>query len=161
MQASGEIAKVKTAAPRSKMENEIEERKPIQEVVDRKDLAALWAIAVLFSLLCILVGLAWQPIHYEIIPRRDRDPEEAMTQNSQNQVLVDALNQERVTYDPRTMGKIIAPRPFFEVLFYDFLRILLVPTLPILAIGLLIRKTLLESKKRRGPGRTENRSDPA
>jgi hypothetical protein len=161
MQASGEIAKVKTAAPRNGMESEIEERKPIREIIDRKDLAALWAIAVLFSLLCILVGLAWQPVHYEIIPSRDRDPEEAMTQNSQNQVLADALNQERVKYDSETMGKIIASRPFFEVLFFDFLRILLVPTLPILAIGSLIRKTLLESKKRRAPGRPENRSDPA
>jgi hypothetical protein len=161
MQVSGEIAKVKTAAPQGGIESGIEERKPIREIIDRKDLAALWAIAVLFSLLCILVGLAWQPVHFEIIPSHDRDPEEAMSQNSQNQVLADTLNQERVTYDPETMGKIIAPRPLSEVLFFDFLRILLVPTLPILAIGSLIRKTLLESKRRRAPGRPEGRPDPA
>jgi len=116
-------------------------------IVDQRDSAALWAIVILLSLICTLVGLAWQPIHYEIIPSGDPDPMEAMTQNQQNQELANAINHERLRFDPDTMKKIIAPRPLSEVFFLDLARILLFPTLPTLAIAIMIRKTLTAGKE--------------
>jgi hypothetical protein len=137
MQATEELVETKTKGQGDALDR--------TGMIDRKDLGALWAIVVLFSLLCTLVGLSWQPIHYDIIPSRERDPVEARAQDMQNQALVDALNQERLTYDPTTMGKIIAPRPLSEVFFLDLARILLFPTLPLLAIAAILRKTLSKS----------------
>jgi len=115
-------------------------------LIDQKDFAALWAMTILFSLLCTLVGLAWQPIHFEIIPSRERDRIEAIAQDQQNQELANLLNQERTQFDPATMGKIIAPRSFSEVLFVDLARVLLFPTFPTLAFAIMIRKTLLADR---------------
>lgn len=116
------------------------------EGIERKDLGGLWAIVVLFSLLCTLVGLAWEPVRYELIPSSESDPMEAMVQNRQNQLLVDVLNQQKITFDPLSMGKIIAPRPFWEVFLLDVARVLLFPTIPIVAFATLIHKTLRETK---------------
>jgi hypothetical protein len=138
VQASGELVEAKTKVEGDQLQT--------KGIIDRKDLGALWAIVVLFSLLCTLIGLAWQPVHYEIIPSRERDPVEARAQDSQNQALVEALNQERVRYDPETMKRIVAPRPLSEVFFLDLTRILLFPTFPLLAIAAMLRKTLRESK---------------
>ena len=136
MEASNELVKGKSESAREG-----------SGVVDQRDFAALWAIVVLLSLICTLVGLAWQPVHYEIIPSADPDPMEAMAQNQQNQELVNAINQERLRFDPDTMKKIIAPRPLSEVFFLDLARIILFPTIPTLAIAIMLRKTLAAGKE--------------
>lgn len=126
--------------------NKAEGEAAVGRATDQKDLGALWAITILFSLLCTLVGLTWVPVHYDLIPSREADPLERRTQDLQNQLLIDALNQGKVTFDSRSMSKVAAPRPFYEVFLLDLTRILLFPTFPLLAIASMVRKTLREAR---------------
>ena len=116
-----------------------------QPVVDKKDLAALWAVGVLFALLLSLVGFIWEPAHYESIPSTSVDPMEAQIENSQNNTVADALNEGKIAYDP-SMKKLVRLRPSYQIFFVDLVRLLLFPTAPIVIIGLLIRKTARQSK---------------
>lgn len=117
------------------------------QVTDQKDLAALWAVGVLFSILLSLAGLSWSPARYEAKVSNSVDPMEAQIENGQNRTVADAINDGRIEYHP-TMEKLVKERPFVQLVFIDLVRILLFPTAPLLIISLLIRKTIRESKKK-------------
>lgn len=119
-----------------------------ENIVDKKDLAALWAVGILVALLLALAGFAWTPAHYEAIPSKSVDPMEARIENSQNKMVSDALNEGKIEYHD-SMQKLVKLRPFYQLFFVDLSKVLLFPTLPILIIGLLIRKTGRQSKEPR------------
>ncbi len=119
---------------------------PKREVADQKDLAALWAVGILFSLLLSFAGLSWSPARYEARVSNSIEPMEAQIENSQNRTVADAINDGRIEYHP-TMEKLVKKQPFLQLVFIDLVRIFLFPTAPLLIISLLIRKTIRESKK--------------
>lgn len=115
-----------------------------QPVIDKKDLAALWAVGLLFALILSLIGFTWEPAHYEPIPSGSVDPLEANIENGQNKMVSDALNDRKIAYDP-TMQKLVRPRPSYQIFFVDLIRVLFFPTAPIVIVGLLLRKTARRS----------------
>lgn len=121
-------------------------RREVQEPInDQKDLAALWAVGVLFSILLSLAGISWSPARYEARISNSVDPTEAQIENSQNRTVAEAINDGRIEYHP-TMEKLVKERPFFQRVFIDLIRVLLFPTAPLLIIGLLVRKTIRKAK---------------
>ncbi|MFQ5949323.1 MAG: hypothetical protein ACE5J1_01390 [Nitrospiria bacterium] len=118
------------------------------KVVDEKDLAALWAIGILLSLILSLAGIYWEPPRYEARQSTSVDPTEARVENSQNKLVADALNEGKIEYDP-VMEKLVKLRPAPVRFFIDLFRLLLFPTAPIVIIGLLIRKSILYSREKR------------
>ena len=121
-----------------------------EEVADQKDLAALWAVGVLFSLLISFAGLSWSPARYEARVSNSLDPMEAQIENSQNRTVAEAINDGKIEYHP-TMEKLVKERPFYQLVFVDLIRLLLFPTAPIVIVCLLIRKTIREAKKPKSP----------
>lgn len=119
-----------------------------QEVADQKDLAALWAVGVLFSLLLALAGLSWNPARYEARKSSSVDPMEAQIENSQNRTVADAINDGKIEYHP-TMGKLVRERPFLQLFVTDMAHLLLYPTAPIVIVSLLIRRTVRQARKRK------------
>ena len=117
-----------------------------QPVADQKDLAALWAVGLLFSLLLSLVGFSWSPARYEARISNSVDPMEAQIENGQNRTVADAINEGKIEFHP-TMEKLVKKRPLYQLAFIDLAHLLLYPTGPILIIGLLIRKTVRQLKK--------------
>jgi len=141
------------------MQDRVQEQAPLQmashpqegikqEVADQKDLAALWAVGVLFSLLLALAGLSWNPARYEARNSSSVDPMEAQIENSQNRTVADAINEGKIEYHP-SMEKLVQKRPFFQLVVTDMSHLLLYPTAPIVIIGLLIRKTVRQTRKRK------------
>jgi hypothetical protein len=114
-------------------------------IVDKKDLAAVWAVGVLFALLLSLVGFAWEPAFYEPLSSSSVDPMEARIENSQNKTVSDALNEKKIQYDP-SMAKLVRLRPWYLLFLVDFARLILFPVSPILIIGFLLRKTAQQAK---------------
>jgi hypothetical protein len=139
------------------MQDRAEEQVPLQmaahsdrelnrPVTDQKDLAALWAIGILFSLLLSLVGFSWSPARYEAKTSNSVDPMEAQIENSQNRTVAEAINEGKIEFHP-TMEKLVRKRPLYELAFIDLAHLLLFPTGPILIVSFLIRKTVRQTKK--------------
>ena len=116
-----------------------------QKVVDQKDLAALWAIGILVSLLLSLAGSFWNPPAYEARQSTSVDETEARVENSQNQLVADALNKGDIEYD-YTMEKLVKSRPAFLDFLVTVARLLLFPCGPIIIIGRLLIISLRQSK---------------
>jgi len=123
------------------------------KITDEKDLAALWAIGILFSLILSLAGYSWNPPRYEARLSSSVDTTEARVENSQNKLVTDALNRGQIDFDP-SMDKLVKLRfaPVRHSL--DLVRLLLFPTGPILIIVILIRKTVLFSKAKKSAKET-------
>ncbi len=119
---------------------------PSEEFIDRKDLAVLWAVGILVSLLLSLGAFVWQPDLYEALQSTSLDETEARVENSQNQLVVDALNKQQIEYHI-SMKTAVKLKPVYIRLPSDLLRLLLFPTAPIVIIGLLIRKSKRFSKQ--------------
>ena len=117
-----------------------------EAVVEKQDLGALWAVGVVLSLILTLAGYAWNPARYEAVVSNSVDPTEAQVENGQNKIVADALNQGKVQYD-KNMAKLVRLRPAHEIFFIDIVKVLLFPTAPILIIGMLIRKSIQQSKE--------------
>jgi hypothetical protein len=141
------------------MQDRVQEQAPLQmashtreeikqEAADQKDLAALWAVGVLFSLLLALAGLSWSPARYEARTSSSVDPMEAQIENSQNRTVADAINEGKIEYHP-AMEKLVRERPLVQLVVIDLIRLLLFPTAPIVIVSLLIRKTVRQAKKRK------------
>ncbi|MGB3940943.1 MAG: hypothetical protein WBK96_05570 [Candidatus Manganitrophaceae bacterium] len=131
------------------MEDRIEQQidLPTREaVVEKKDLGALWAIGIVLSLLFTLIAFVWNPPLYEPLASRSLDTTEAQIENNQNKMVADALNDGRIQYHS-SMEKLVRLRTGFSVFFIDFVKVLLFPTLPIVMVGLLIRKTIRQAKE--------------
>ncbi len=114
-------------------------------IVDQKDLAALWAIGILVSLLISFAGASWNPTSYEARQSTSLDPTEARVENSQNQLVSDALNALEIEYDS-TMEKLVKLQPLYLRVLKDITRLILFPSGPIVIIGLLMRKTYRYAK---------------
>ncbi len=130
-----------------------EETKP--KITDEKDLAALWAIGILFSLILSLAGSFWNPPLYEARQSTSVDATEARVENSQNQLVTDALNDRKIEYDP-SMDTLVKLRPAPIRFSVDLIRLLLYPTVPIIIIGLLIRKSVLFVKTKKPKNDTDH-----
>jgi hypothetical protein len=115
-------------------------------IADQKDLAALWAVGILFSLILSLVGFSWNPARYEAKVSNSVDPMEAQIENSQNRTVADAINEGKIEYHS-AMEKLVKKRPLYELAFIDLAHLLVFPTGPILIISLLIRKTIRQIRK--------------
>lgn len=126
-----------------------EKEEPQTGVTDRKDLPALWAIGILVSLLLSFVGNIWNPPSYEARQSTSLDETEAMVENTQNQLVSDALNDGTIPEYDRTMEKLVKLRPWYIRTFNDIFRLILFPSAPIVIIGLLILKSLPKPKVRR------------
>lgn len=116
-----------------------------RKVIDQKDLAALWAIGILVSLLLSLAGSFWNPPRYEARQSTSVDETEARVENSQNQLVANALNKGEIEYD-YTMEKLVKPRPAYVDFFVTVARLILFPCGPIVIIGRLIFMSLQQSK---------------
>lgn len=118
------------------------------EIIDHKDLAVLWAIGILVSLLFSLVGTSWNPDRYDAIQSGAVDETEAMVENSQNQLVATALNNREIEYHP-SMDKLVQLKPGYARVFVDLVRLILFPSGPITIIGLLIKRSFQHSKQKR------------
>jgi hypothetical protein len=117
-----------------------------EELIDNKDLAVLWAVGILVSLLLSLGAFVWNPDQYEALQSTSLDETEARVENSQNQLVVDALNSTQLEYHV-SMETAVKLKPAYIRLPSDVLRLMLFPTAPIAIIGLLIRKSMRFSKQ--------------
>ncbi len=106
----------------------------------RKDISGSRVIGTVLSVIFSLAGIFWQPDRYTAVPSNSVDPAEAAIENRENRLLETALNEGKVLYHER-MGKIVRPRPALFLFFVDMIRLLLFPTLPIIIVGTLVRKT--------------------
>jgi len=122
------------------------EKSSSETFIDRKDLAVLWAVGILVSLLLSLGAFVWQPGLYEALQSTSLDETEARVENSQNQMVVEALNTQQIEFHV-SMKNAVKLKPIYIRLPTDLLRLLLFPTAPIAIIGLLIRKSILFSKQ--------------
>lgn len=121
--------------------------KPLdQGGIDKKDLAAVWSVGLLLSLLMSVVGLSWNPARYEARLSNSVDQTEAQVENNQNKMVADALNVGKIQYHP-TMEKLVQPISTSQTFFVDIFKVLLFPTVPVIIVGMLIRKTIQQSKK--------------
>lgn len=117
-----------------------------EAIVEKKDLGALWAVGVVLALILSLAGFAWNPPRYEPVESGSVDPTEAQIENNQNKMVSDALNDGKIEYHP-TMAKLVRLRAGYYLFFTDLVKVLLFPTLPISILGLLIRKTIEQSRE--------------
>lgn len=122
-------------------------REPSKEIIDQKDLAVLWAIGILVSLILSLAGTAWNPAQYDAIQSASLDATEARVENSQNQMVANALNEGQIEYDP-SMDKLVKLKPAYVLFLVDLARLILFPCGPIVIIGLLIKKSVAHSKQK-------------
>lgn len=131
---------------------ENEGRSPREEtqavIVDQRDLAVLWAIGILVSLLLSFAGASWEPAMYEARQSTSLDQTEARVENSQNQLVSDALNDHVIEYDD-DMVKLVQLRPLYLRVFFDLARLALFPSGPLLIIGLLLLKSVRQYKAHR------------
>lgn len=132
--------------------NETTPNAPSEGIIDQKDLAVLWAIGILVSLLISLVGTSWNPDRYDAIQSGAVDETEAMVENSQNHLVATALNNGEIDYHP-SMDKLVQFKPAYVRAFVDFIRLVLYPCGPIVIIGLLIKKSFQHSKQNRAKNR--------
>jgi len=107
----------------------------------RRDLIGQWVLGVLTSAILMIVGYLWQPARYQAIPSNSLNVMEAQIENRENKLLEQALNTGQISYNPG-MARIIRPYPLYRQIFLDMIRILISPTLPMLILGLLIRRTI-------------------
>ncbi len=119
-----------------------------RQIVDQKDLAVLWAIGILVSLLLSFAGASWEPARYEARQSTSVDPTESRVENSQNQMVADALNDGTIEYDP-SMDALVQSKPIYYTVFFDVIRLSLFPTGPLVIIGLLLRKSVQQYKARK------------
>ncbi len=117
-----------------------------EEIIDYKDLAVLWAVGILVSLLLSLGAFVWHPDLYETLQSTSLDETESRVENSQNQMVADALNGGQIEYHI-SMKTAVKLKPIYIRLPADLLRLLFFPTAPIAIIGLLIRKSIRQSKQ--------------
>ncbi len=117
-------------------------------MIDQRDLAVLWAIGILVSLLLSFAGASWEPAMYEARQSTSLDPTEARVENSQNQLVSDALNDHVIEYED-DMVKLVQLKPFYVIAFFDLARLTLFPSGPMLIIGLLVLKSIRQYKARR------------
>ncbi|HIL34864.1 MAG: hypothetical protein ABGX83_04920 [Nitrospira sp.] len=135
------------------------EQSPSEEtgskITDEKDLAALWAIGILISLILSLAGYFWNPPRYEARQSTSVDATEARVENSQNKLVTDALNSGQIEYDP-SMDKLIKLRfaPIRHTL--DLVKLLLFPTVPIIIIVLLVRRSISFAKAKKSKKETNH-----
>ncbi len=121
----------------------------VQETyIDHKDLAVLWAVGVLVSLLISLAGTMWNPSSYDAIQSTAVDETEARVENSQNQLVANALNNGEIEYH-FSMDKLVKLKPGYVRFSVDLVRLILFPCGPIVILGLLIRKSIQHSKQKR------------
>lgn len=118
-----------------------------QDIIDHKDLAVLWAIGILVSLIISLVGTSWNPHQYDAIQSTSLDETEARVENSQNQLVANALNKREIEYHV-SMEKLVKLKPIYVLLFVDLVRLILFPCGPIIIIGLIIKKSFQHSKQK-------------
>lgn len=118
------------------------------QIVDQRDLAVLWAIGILVSLLLSFAGANWQPARYEARQSESVDATEARVENSQNKMVTDALNHGDIEYND-SMDALVMLKPVYVIIFYDFARLSLFPTGPLLILGLLFRRSMLQMKARK------------
>ena len=119
---------------------------PPAEIVEQRDLAALWAVGILVSLLLALTGSFWNPPRYEARQSTSLDPTEARVENSQNQLVADALNKGEIEYH-YSMEKLVKTQPIHIEYMITMIRLLLFPCGPIVIIGLLLRKTVRQLRR--------------
>jgi hypothetical protein len=92
----------------------------------------------------ILGGLVWQPDRYRALESPSLDPAEVRIENEQNRAVAQALNSGRVKYHP-AMEKLAQPKSSGWLFGVDLIRTLMLSVIPIVAIGLLIRKRIKKS----------------
>ncbi len=109
--------------------------------------AFLWCGGLLLAVACVAVGLVWNPDRYQAVQSDRPDPVEAGIENEQNVIVVHALNTGRIRYHP-SMEKLARPRPRLWIFGVDLARTLLLSTLPVVIMGLVIRKILRARRKR-------------
>lgn len=141
MQESVEIKSEKSALASSHEEAQA-------GIIDQRDLAVLWAIGILVSLLLSFAGASWQPAMYEARQSTSLDATEARVENSQNQLVSDALNDHVFEYED-DMVTLVQLKPFYVIAFFDLLRLTLFPSGPMLIMGLLVLKSIRQYKARR------------
>lgn len=117
-------------------------------IVDQRDLAVLWAIGILVSLLLSFAGASWEPAMYEARQSTSLDKTEARVENSQNQLVSDALNDHVIEYDD-DMIKLVQLKPLYLRVFFDLARLALFPSGPVLIMSLLLLKSVRQYKARR------------
>ncbi len=117
-------------------------------IIDQRDLAVLWAIGILVSLLFSFAGASWEPAMYEARQSTSLDATEARVENSQNQLVSDALNDHVIEYAD-DMVTLVQLKPFYVIAFFDLARLTLFPSGPMLIIGLLVLKSIRQYKARR------------
>jgi len=117
-------------------------------IIDQRDLAVLWAIGILVSLLLSFAGASWEPAMYEARQSTSLDATEARVENSQNQLVTDALNDHVIEYTD-DMVTLVQLKPFYVIAFFDLVRLTLFPSGPMLIIGLLVLKSTRQYKARR------------
>jgi len=139
-----EMTDIKKESRKKKTAKAIDPEERTQKVIDQKDLAALWAIGILVSLLLSLAGSFWNPPRYEARQSTAVDETEARVENTQNQLVADALNQGGTIYDD-TMEKLVKPRPAFLDLMITVAQLLLFPCGPIIIVGRLLIVSLRRS----------------
>ncbi|MBN4050060.1 hypothetical protein JYT17_00400 [Nitrospira defluvii] len=121
---------------------------PQTTIIDQRDLAVLWAIGILVSLLLSFAGASWEPAMYEARQSTSLDQTEARVENSQNQLVTDALNDHVIEYAD-DMAKLVQLKPFYVIAFFDLARLTLFPSGPMLIMGLLVLKSARQYKARR------------
>jgi len=120
---------------------------PPEALIDHKDLAVLWAVGVLVSLLISLAGTVWDPPNYDAIQSTAVDETEARVENSQNQLVAEALNKGEIEYH-FSMDKLVKLKPAYIRFSVDVIRLMLFPCGPIVIVGLLIKKSIQHSKQK-------------
>ncbi len=103
-----------------------------------------WVFTLLLAAVSILCGLLWQPDRYQAVESPSLDPTEARIENEQNKAVAQALNSGRTRYHP-AMEKLVQPKSAGWLFGVDFIRTLMLSVVPIVAVGLLIRKMLEKS----------------
>jgi uncharacterized protein (DUF2252 family) len=93
----------------------------------------------------ILCGLVWQPDRYLAVVSPSLDPVEARIENEQNRAVAQALNSGRIQYHP-AMEKLAQPKSDRWRFGVDLIRTLLLSVVPVVAIGLPIRKKLRDRR---------------
>ncbi len=127
--------------------SETPQKESSQAIIDQKDLAVLWAIGILVSLIVSLVGTSWNPYQYDAIQSTSLDETEARVENSQNNLVANALNKGEIEYH-FSMDKLVKLKPIYVLFFVDFVRLVLFPCGPIIIIFLLIKKSLRHSNQK-------------
>jgi hypothetical protein len=109
-------------------------------------LVVRWVCPFVVAGVSLLCGLLWQPDRYRAVVSPSLEPAEARIENEQNKAVADALNSGRIAYHP-AMEKLAQPKSFAWLFGIDLVRTLMLSVIPIVAIGLLIRKTIKKGGK--------------